>query len=92
MYRVQTPRQMQQVIDSLKASPDEMTAYPLLFPLDRRNCIYRISSGFGKRIHPIYGDKRLHAGVDIATVAGVPVYAAANGVVTRAGYDQRGYG
>ena len=33
----------------------------------------------------------MHAGVDIAVSAGVPVYAAADGVVIRAGYDQ-GYG
>lgn len=33
----------------------------------------------------------MHAGIDIAVSAGVPVYAAADGVVTRAGYDH-GYG
>lgn len=91
MCRVRTPRQMQQVIDNLKTTPNEMTAYPLLFPLDGRSCSYRISSGFGERAHPIYGDKRLHTGVDIAVAAGVPVYAAGDGVVVRAGYDQ-GYG
>lgn len=91
MCRICTPRQMQQVIYNLKATPDEMTTYPLLFPLDGRSCLYRISSGFGKRTHPVHGYRRMHAGVDIAVSAGVPVYAAADGVVTRAGYDH-GYG
>lgn len=82
---------MQQVIDSLKVGPDEMTAYPLLFPLDGRSCPYRISSGFGMRVHPLYGDRRMHAGIDIAAALGAAVYAAGDGVVVRAGYD-KGYG
>mgnify|MGYP000077037467 FL=1 len=91
MCLVRTPRQMQQVIDSLKVGPDEITAYPLLFPLDGRSCPYRISSGFGMRVHPLYEDRRMHAGIDIAAALGAAVYAAGDGVVVRAGYD-KGYG
>lgn len=45
-----------------------------------------ISSHFGPRIHPIYGIARLHAGIDIATPCGRPVYAARSGRVSYSGW------
>lgn len=50
-----------------------------------------IVSPFGWRVHPIYGDRRLHAGIDIDAPHGAPVRAAADGTVVIAGY-QTGYG
>jgi murein DD-endopeptidase MepM/ murein hydrolase activator NlpD len=51
----------------------------------------RISSGFGMRTHPITGQRRLHAGVDVAASTGTPIVAAAAGVVRTAG-PRGGYG
>ncbi|MDO8288013.1 MAG: M23 family metallopeptidase [Parvibaculum sp.] len=51
----------------------------------------RISSGFGKRKHPILGYTKLHSGVDFAAPRGTPIYAAGNGKVEVAGW-QGGYG
>lgn len=45
-----------------------------------------ISSHFGPRIHPIYGIARLHAGIDLATPCGRPVYAARSGRVSYSGW------
>lgn len=47
-----------------------------------------ITSSFGVRTHPIDGDLRFHAGVDIANDLGTPIYAAFDGVVKVATYDQ----
>lgn len=52
----------------------------------------RISSFKGPRLHPILRYKRQHNGVDIAVPKNTPVYATANGVVERIGYEGRGYG
>jgi murein DD-endopeptidase MepM/ murein hydrolase activator NlpD len=44
----------------------------------------RVSSGYGNRLHPILGVYRLHAGIDLGTVHGQPVFATKGGVVTHA--------
>lgn len=41
----------------------------------------RLSSPYGYRIHPIYGTKRLHTGIDIAASSGTPIAAAGSGKV-----------
>ncbi len=44
----------------------------------------RISSGFGKRRHPISGYSKLHKGTDFAAPTGTPVYAAGHGTIEKA--------
>ncbi len=51
----------------------------------------RVTSEYGWRIHPIYGTKRLHAGIDLGAGSGTPIAAAAGGTVIQAGW-YGGYG
>ncbi|MBR6458862.1 MAG: M23 family metallopeptidase [Actinomycetaceae bacterium] len=48
---------------------------------------YKMVSPFGTRVHPISHTIRMHSGQDLASRAGTPVYAAANGVVDKVGGD-----
>ena len=50
-----------------------------------------MTSTFGWRVHPIFGDRRLHAGIDMGAPIGTPVRAADGGTVLIAG-GARGYG
>jgi murein DD-endopeptidase MepM/ murein hydrolase activator NlpD len=64
-----------------------MRAAFLRAPLEFR----RISSTFGRRLHPILGIWRNHTGTDYAANAGTPVRAIGDGVITFAG-RRGGYG
>ncbi|MGC9417586.1 MAG: DUF5930 domain-containing protein [Rhodovulum sp.] len=89
------------------ASPDELRATALMGRLDELNLYriaaeklpfaqplkstYRFTSPFGLRRHPTLGGNRMHEGVDFASGYGTPIYATADGVVTKAGWVS-GYG
>ena len=51
----------------------------------------RVTSGFGRRLHPIHKSWRAHKGVDFGAPRGTPVKATSDGVVAFAG-KQGGYG
>lgn len=51
-------------------------------------CKYkRVSSAYGWRIHPVYGTKKFHYGIDLAANKGTPIVATRAGKVTKATYD-----
>lgn len=75
------------IADSLPMSVNELPDYPVIFPVKEPH----ISSGFGKRKHPVYKTQKFHTGIDFAEAKGTPVYATGNGIVIRKGYDS-GYG
>lgn len=43
-----------------------------------------LTSDYGMRTHPVLGGRRNHKGVDLAQPTGTPVYATADGIVSRA--------
>ncbi|MDF1671231.1 MAG: M23 family metallopeptidase [Roseovarius sp.] len=51
----------------------------------------RLSSVYGNRRHPVFGDVRMHTGVDFAAPHGTPVYATAPGRISFIG-RRGGYG
>lgn len=46
----------------------------------------RMTSGYGMRTHPVLGRRRAHKGVDLAAPTGTPIYATADGLVSRANW------
>ena len=66
----------------------EMANFFLITPVKYRRISSRFSSG---RRHPVLGYVRPHYGVDLAAIAGMPIYAAGEGRITFAGV-KGGYG
>ena len=48
---------------------------------------YTLSSVFGMRLHPIYGDYRMHQGIDMGCAEGTPIYASRGGQIEIAVYS-----
>ncbi|MCG8385730.1 MAG: M23 family metallopeptidase [Cytophagales bacterium] len=66
-------------------------AIPAIQPISNKELI-RLASGFGKRIHPVYKVKKFHAGIDFSAPIGTPIYATADGKVTKVKSRFSGYG
>ena len=47
----------------------------------------RLTSPFGYRVHPVYGNAIFHNGVDLSAPQGTPIYAVRSGTVTTAAHD-----
>ena len=62
----------------------KLSCIPAIQPISNKN-LTRIASGFGFRIHPIYGIPKMHNGLDFTAPQGTPIYATGDGVVTTAG-------
>jgi murein DD-endopeptidase MepM/ murein hydrolase activator NlpD len=72
------------VIDKLIKNQDKKLAcIPAIQPISNKE-LTRIASGFGYRIHPIYGIAKMHGGIDFTAPQGTPIYATGDGLVTTA--------
>ena len=70
------------VCDSAANLRDRFHQMPSILPTNGS-----ITSPFGWRMHPIYGEEKFHTGVDVANTIGSPIHATADGVVIFAGWD-----
>lgn len=64
---------------------------PAIQPISNKQLI-ALASGFGLRIHPVYKVKKMHNGIDFAASIGTPIYATADGSVTKVDVRFSGYG
>jgi len=80
------------LIKLAKNHNNKIQCIPAIQPVSNKD-LSRISSGFGHRIDPHYGIRKMHTGTDFAAPRGTPVYATGNGKVIKAESKSRsGYG
>ena len=71
------------------SKPSNTTEAPVVSGLKwLKPCSYvKLTSPYGWRIHPIYGYRKFHYGVDLAGPSGTPIVATRAGVVEKTSYD-----
>ena len=68
----------------IKNQGSKLASIPAIQPISNKQ-LTRIASGFGMRIHPIYGIAKMHNGLDFTAPQGTPIYATGDGQITTAG-------
>ncbi len=68
----------------IKNQGAKLASIPAIQPISNKQ-LTRIASGFGMRIHPIYGIAKMHNGLDFTAPQGTPIYATGDGQITTAG-------
>jgi murein DD-endopeptidase MepM/ murein hydrolase activator NlpD len=76
-----------ELINTYHAKEDTIKHMPALHPVLGG----RVTSNFGRRLHPIFKIYLKHPGIDFAAKAGTPIYAAADGIIKLAKHNG-GYG
>jgi murein DD-endopeptidase MepM/ murein hydrolase activator NlpD len=71
---------------------DNLASGAIAVPSDKPVKTAAFTSGYGLRSDPFRGGAAMHAGIDLAGPLGTPIYATADGMVQRAGWNSGGYG
>ncbi len=83
--RIEYQRNSYSAIEKLIKSQDvKLASIPAIQPVSNKD-LSRVASGFGMRIHPIYGIPKMHNGLDFTAPQGTPIYATGDGKITAAG-------
>ncbi len=80
-YQVKSYDAIEKLINNQET---KLASIPAIQPVSNQQ-LNRIASGFGMRIHPIYGIAKMHAGMDFTAPQGTPIYATGDGRITTAG-------
>lgn len=83
--RIEYQRNSYSAIEKLIKSQDvKLASIPAIQPVSNKD-LSRVASGYGMRIHPIYGIPKMHNGLDFTAPQGTPIYATGDGKITAAG-------
>ncbi|MCH8534167.1 MAG: M23 family metallopeptidase [Flavobacteriaceae bacterium] len=76
-------KSLEEIYEMAKTKEDKLSSIPAIQPVKNED-LTRMASGYGMRIHPIYGHRKMHNGMDFSAPVGTPVYATGNAKVKKA--------
>ncbi len=79
------------IIKILENNQEEINNIPAIQPVANSN-LEILLYGYGQKLDPIYRTPAFHTGIDFNVPTGTPVYATADGVVTKTGRGKKEYG
>ena len=71
---------------------DQLQDGAIAVPSDKPVKTAAFTSGYGIRSDPFQGRAAMHAGIDLSGPVGTPIYATADAIVLRSGWNSGGYG
>ncbi|MEO6722301.1 MAG: peptidoglycan DD-metalloendopeptidase family protein [Ferruginibacter sp.] len=86
-YQVNSYKDIEKLINNQE---NKLASIPAIQPVSNKD-LTRIASGYGYRIHPIYGIPKMHNGLDFTATQGTPVYATGDGTIKEAEFGS-GFG
>ncbi len=72
-----------EVLDNVSIRNEIYRSTPSIYP-----AFGKFAEAFGLRVHPVTGRRDMHRGVDISNDIGTPIYATADGVVTKTTFQR----
>ncbi len=80
-----------ELISLFQDKKESLNNIPAIQPIENSD-LKKVVYGFGKRIDPVYKTPSFHPGIDYAAPKGTPIFATADGKVTKANDKIRGLG
>src|SRR5690554_561907 len=74
-----------------KEREKRLASLPAIQPVNNKE-LKRMASGYGWRIDPVYGTRKMHWGVDFSAEVGTDIYATGQGIVETTRVSSWGYG
>ncbi len=80
-----------ELISAAKKRERRLASLPAIQPVNNKE-LKRMVSGYGWRIDPVYGTRKMHWGLDFTADVGTDVYSTGDGVVEEVEVNSWGYG
>lgn len=80
-----------ELVSLAKERENRLASLPAIQPVNNKE-LKKMASGYGWRIDPVYGTRKMHWGVDFSAPVGTDIYATGNGVVETTRVNSWGYG
>lgn len=68
-----------------------LTSVPAIMPI-RKELLRTPPSGYGMRLHPVYGIYKMHTGMDFSVPSGSDIFATGDGIIEKVVNKRSGYG